>query len=62
MMRVTILKDTTTEGLEQKINKVIKENQGAINSIQYQALALPQYRGEKVTEVKTTYTAMIQAW
>lgn len=44
-MKVHILKDTTTEGLEAKINQVAEENQGAINSIQYQAVTVPQFRG-----------------
>lgn len=40
-MKIHILKDTTTEGLEAKINQVAEEAQGAINNIQYQAVAVP---------------------
>ena len=61
-MKVHILKDTTTEGLETKINQVAEENQGAINSIQYQAVAVPQFRGKEIVDVKMQYSAMVWAW
>lgn len=61
-MKVHILKDTTTEGLEAKINQVAEENQGAINSIQYQAVAVPQFRGKGIVDVKMQYSAMVWAW
>lgn len=61
-MKVHILKDTTTEGLEDKINQVAEENQGAINSIQYQAVAVPQFRGKEIVDVKMQYSAMVWAW
>lgn len=61
-MKVHILKDTTTEGLEAKINQVAEENQGAINSIQYQAVAVPQFRGKEIVDVKMQYSAMVRAW
>ena len=61
-MKVHILKDTTTEGLEAKINQVAEENQGAINSIQYQAVAVPQSRGKEIVDVKMQYSAMVWAW
>lgn len=61
-MKVHILKDTTTEGLEAKINQVAEENQGAINSIQYQAVAVPQFRGKEIVDVKMQYSAMVWAW
>lgn len=61
-MKVHILKDTTTEGLEAKINQVAEENQGAINSIQYQVVAVPQFRGKEIVDVKMQYSAMVWAW
>lgn len=61
-MKVHILKDTTTEGLEAKINQVAEENQGAINGIQYQAVAVPQFRGKEIVDVKMQYSAMVWAW
>lgn len=61
-MKIHILKDTTTEGLEAKINQVAEEAQGAINNIQYQAVAVPQFRGKEVVDVKMQYSAMIWAW
>lgn len=61
-MRIHILEDTTAEGLETKINKIVEKNQGAINSIQYQAVAIPQLRGKEIVDVKTKYSAMIWAW
>lgn len=61
-MKVHILKDTTTEGLQAKINQVAEENQGAINSIQYQAVAVPQFRGKEIVDVKMQYSAMVWAW
>ena len=61
-IKIHILKDTTTEGLEAKINQVAEEAQGAINNIQYQAVAVPQFRGKEVVDVKMQYSAMIWAW
>ena len=61
-MKVHILKDTTTEGLEAKINEVAEKNQGAINNIQYQAVAAPQFKGKEVVDVKMQYSAMVWAW
>ena len=61
-MKVHILKDTTTEGLEAKINQVTEKNQGAINNIQYQAVAVPQFRGNNIVDVKMQYSAMVWVW
>lgn len=61
-MKVYILKDTTTEGLESKINQVAEKNQGAINNIQYQVVAVPQFRGKEIVDVKMQYSAMVWAW
>lgn len=61
-MKVYILKDTTTEGLESKINQVAEKNQGAINNIQYQAVAVPQFRGKEIVDVKMQYSAMVWTW
>lgn len=61
-MKVYILKDTTTEGLESKINQVAEKNQGAINNIQYQAVVVPQFRGKEIVGGKVEYSAMVWAW
>lgn len=61
-MKVYILKDTTTEGLESKINQVAEKNQGAINNIQYQVVAVPQFRGKEIIGEKVEYSAMVWAW
>lgn len=61
-MKVYILKDTTTEGLESKINQVAEKNQGAINNIQYQVVTVPQFRGKEIVDVKMQYSAMVWAW
>jgi hypothetical protein len=61
-MKIHILKDTTTEGLEAKINQVAEEAQGAINNIQYQAVAVPQFRGKEIVDIKMQYSAMVWAW
>lgn len=61
-MKIYILKDTTTEGLESKINRVAEENQGAINNIQYQAVAVPQFRNKEIAGKKVEYSAMVWTW
>lgn len=61
-MKIHILKDTTTEGLEAKINQVVEEAQGAINNIQYQAVAVPQFRGKEIVDIKMQYSAMVWVW
>ena len=61
-MNIDILKDSTTEGLEAKINQVAEEAQGAINNIQYQAVAVPQFRGKEIVDIKMQYSAMVWAW
>lgn len=61
-MKIHILKDTTTEGLEAKINQVAEETQGAINNIQYQAVVVPQFRGKEIVDIKMQYSAMVWAW
>lgn len=59
-MRVHILKDTTTEGLEEKINKLAKENPFATTVIQYQATTIPQFRGKDIVDTKVQYSAMVR--
>ena len=61
-MKIHILKDTTTEGLEAKINQVAEEAQGAINNIQYQVVAVPQFRGKEIADIKIQYSAMVWVW
>lgn len=61
-MKVYILKEDSTEGLEEKINQIAENVQGAVNNIQYQPVVVPEMVDGKIVGNKIVYSAMVWTW